>query len=111
MHFSTEGQCLAEEKDMYAPRVFISMMCALLVFAVATYFIYGSFYTSFIQTLICLVIIQVGYFIGVLILVAKEKRQMRATLSFQKDVAPTPEKSVTETISVVSPHSPKLSDF
>lgn len=96
---------------MYAPRVFISMICALLVFAIATYFIYGSFYTSFIQTLLCLVIIQVGYFVGVLILVAKEKRQMRATLNFQKDVAPAPEKSVTEAISVVAPHSPKLSDF
>ncbi len=96
---------------MYAPRVFISMICALLVFAIATYFIHGSFFTSFIQTLICLIIIQVGYFIGVLILVAKEKRQMRATLSFQKDVAPTPEKSIAETISVVAPHSPKLTDF
>jgi exopolysaccharide production repressor protein len=111
MHFSTEGQCLAEEKDMYAPRVFISMICALLVFAITTYFIYGSLYTSFIQTLICLVIIQVGYFIGVLILVAKENRQMRATLSFQKDITPAPEKSITETISVVTPHSPKLTDF
>jgi len=96
---------------MYAPRVFISMICALLVFAIATYFIHGSFFTSFIQTLICLVIIQVGYFIGVLILVAKEKRQMSATLSFQKDVAPTPEKSIAETISVVASHSPKLTDF
>jgi exopolysaccharide production repressor protein len=102
MHFSTGRQCLAEENNMYAPRVFISMICALLVFAIATYFIHGSFFTSFIQ---------VGYFIGVLILVAKEKRQMRATLSFQKDVAPTPEKSIAETISVVASHSPKLTDF
>jgi|EndMetStandDraft_3_1072993.scaffolds.fasta_scaffold873647_1 exopolysaccharide production repressor protein len=108
MHFSTEGQCLAEEKDMYAPRVFISMICALLVFAVATYLIHGSFLTTFVQTLICLVIIQVGYFIGVLVLVAKEKRQMRATLNFQKEATPLPEKSVTEAITVASP---KLSDF
>jgi len=96
---------------MYAPRVFISMICALLVFAVATYFIHGSFLTSFIQTLLCLVIIQVGYFVGVLILVAKEKRQMRATLNFQKETAPAPETSVADAITGVSPHGPKLTDF
>jgi exopolysaccharide production repressor protein len=92
---------------MYAPRVFISMMCALLVFAVATYIIHGSFFTSFIQTIICLVILQVGYFIGVLFLVAKEKRRMSATLAFQKDIAPSQDKSAAEKIPVV----PKLSDF
>lgn len=96
---------------MYAPRVFISMMCALLVFAVATYIIHGSFYTSLIQTLICLVIIQVGYFIGVLFLVAKEKRRMRAILDFQKEIAPAAEKAVAETVPVVPSHGPKLSDF
>lgn len=111
MHFSTEGQCLAEEKDMYAPRVFISMICALMVFAVATYFIHGSLLTSFIQTMICLVIVQVGYFIGVLFLVAREKRQMRATLNFQKEATPAAEKSVPEAVTGVSQHGPKFSDF
>ena len=57
---------------MYAPRVFFSMIGALLAFAVATYFIHGSFYTAFIQTLICAVILQVGYFIGILVLVSRE---------------------------------------
>lgn len=70
---------------MYAPRVFVSMMGALLAFAVATYIINGSLYTTFVDTLICAVIIQVGYFIGILVLVAREKRQMRDTLSFAKD--------------------------
>lgn len=111
MHFSTQGQCLAEENDMHAPRVFISMICALLVFAIATYFIYGSFLTAFIQTLICLVIIQIGYFIGVLVLVTKEKRRMRETLNFQKEATPAPEKPVTEAMTGVAPHGPKLSDF
>nr|WP_320197990.1 exopolysaccharide production repressor protein [Agrobacterium sp. rho-13.3]MDX8306397.1 exopolysaccharide production repressor protein [Agrobacterium sp. rho-13.3]MDX8307272.1 exopolysaccharide production repressor protein [Agrobacterium sp. rho-13.3] len=96
---------------MYAPRVFISMMCALLVFAVATYFIHGSFYTAFIQTIICLVIIQVGYFIGVVVLVAREKRQMRETLGFQKETPPAAEQSVTENITVVPHHHAKLTDF
>ena len=96
---------------MYAPRVFISMMCALLVFAVATYIIHGSLYTSLIQTLICLVIIQVGYFIGVVVLVAKEKRRMNASFGFKKDVPPALDKSVAESITVVPTHSPKLSDL
>lgn len=96
---------------MYAPRVFISMMCALLVFAVATYVMHGSFFTSLIQTLICLVIIQVGYFIGVLVLVAKEKRRMNASFGLQKDVPTVVEKSVVEKIPAIPAHSPKLSDF
>lgn len=79
---------------MYAPRVFISMMGALLVFAIATYLLNGSLYTTFIQTLMCLVIIQIGYFVGILILVAREKRQMRNTLSFAKDRS----KGLTETV-------------
>lgn len=95
---------------MYAPRVFVSMICALLVFAVATYFIHGSFYTAFLQTLLCLVIIQVGYFIGVVVLVAKEKRQMREKFGFAKDAASTPDKSVAEALPPIA-HSPKLSDF
>ncbi|MES5097965.1 exopolysaccharide production repressor protein [Agrobacterium sp. BA1120] len=95
---------------MYAPRVFVSMICALLVFAVATYFIHGSFYTTLLQTLLCLVIIQVGYFIGILVLVAREKKQMRDALAFQKDIPAAPEKSVSETLTPVA-HSAKLSDF
>ena len=34
----------------------------LLVFAVATYLITGSAWTTFIQTVICAVLVQVGYF-------------------------------------------------
>lgn len=96
---------------MQAPRVFISMICALLVFAVATYFIHGSFYTAFIQTLICLVIIQVGYFVGVVFLVSREKKRMRKTLDFQKDMPVANEQTVTENISAVSRHRPKLTDI
>lgn len=74
---------------MYAPRVFISMMGALLAFAVATYIMNGSLYTTFIDTMICAVIIQAGYFVCILILVAREKRQMRDTLSFAKERSKT----------------------
>lgn len=69
---------------MYAPRVFFSMIGALLAFAVATYFIHGSFYTAFIQTLICAVILQTGYFIALLVLVAREKRRMRETFALDR---------------------------
>jgi exopolysaccharide production repressor protein len=59
---------------MYAPRVFVSMTGVLIAFAVSAYFMTDSFYTAFIQTLICAVILQVGYFIGVLYLVHREKK-------------------------------------
>ncbi|CDN49602.1 exopolysaccharide production repressor protein [Neorhizobium galegae] len=59
---------------MYAPRVFISMTVTLIVFAVAAYLITGSFYTAVIQTLICAVLIQAGYFAAVLYLVRREKQ-------------------------------------
>ncbi|OHV85130.1 exopolysaccharide production repressor protein [Rhizobium sp. LCM 4573] len=66
---------------MYAPRVFVSMTMALLAFAIASYFINGSILTTFVQTLICAVLLQVGYFIGVLYLVRRERmsRQEKAT--------------------------------
>ncbi|GAK69699.1 exopolysaccharide production repressor protein [Agrobacterium rubi] len=96
---------------MYAPRVFISMICALLSFAVATYFIYGSFYTAVVQTILCLIIIQVGYFAGIVFLVAKEKRRMRETLGFKTDAPILPETSIADSITVVAPHRAKLSDF
>ena len=56
---------------MYAPRVFVSMICALAVFAIATYFLTGSLATTLIETAICAVLLQVGYFVGVLYLVWK----------------------------------------
>ena len=58
---------------MYAPRVFISILCVLVVFALASFFISGSVYTAFIHTLLCAVIIQVGYFVGIVYLVHPEK--------------------------------------
>jgi hypothetical protein len=58
---------------MYAPRVFVSMLAVLIVFAMSTYFMSGSLLSALIQTLICAAIIQTGYFIGVLYLVHREK--------------------------------------
>lgn len=59
---------------MFAPRFFVSMIGALAAFAVATYFLTGSLASTAVQTLICAVLIQVGYFLAVIFLVRKEAR-------------------------------------
>jgi exopolysaccharide production repressor protein len=41
----------------------------LLVFAITTYVITQSLWTTFVQTLICAVLLQIGYFAAVLFLV------------------------------------------
>ncbi|UXS35123.1 exopolysaccharide production repressor exox [Agrobacterium tumefaciens] len=92
---------------MYAPRVFFSMIGALLIFAVATYFIHGSLYTAFIQTLICAVILQVGYFIAILVLVAREKRRMRETFSRDRSA----ENATADAANNAPPHGAKLTDM
>ncbi|HEV7310795.1 exopolysaccharide production repressor protein [Ensifer sp.] len=60
---------------MYAPRVFASMLGALAVFAVVTYFLNGSLTPTLIQTAICAVLMQVGYFIAIVVLVWKKARE------------------------------------
>lgn len=62
---------------MYAPRVFLSMLGALIVFAIATYVLTGSIGTALWQTVVSAVLLQVGYFVGVLILVRRAARQKR----------------------------------
>lgn len=57
---------------MYGPRALVSMLTVLLVFAGATYLLNGSFVTTLWQTLLCALILQVGYFIAVLLLVRRE---------------------------------------
>ncbi|KAA0691444.1 exopolysaccharide production repressor exox [Neorhizobium sp. P12A] len=65
---------------MYAPRVFASMIGALLAFAVATYFLTQSLPRTLIETIICAILLQVGYFLGVLYLSWKETKARRARL-------------------------------
>ncbi|MGO4355725.1 exopolysaccharide production repressor protein [Rhizobium sp. RAF36] len=64
---------------MYAPRVFVSMIGALAVFAVATYVLNGSLTTTLIQTAICAVLLQLGYFGGVIFMVWKEAKARNAS--------------------------------
>ncbi|WP_112811623.1 exopolysaccharide production repressor protein [Ensifer sp.] len=60
---------------MFAPRVFVSMIGALTVFAIVTYLLNGSLSSTLIQTLICAVLMQVGYFLAVVFLVWKKARE------------------------------------
>jgi hypothetical protein len=64
---------------MYAPRVFVSMLAVLIVFAISTYLIHGSILTAVVQTILCAVLIQAGYFVGVLYLVRREKLRAEGT--------------------------------
>ena len=52
----------------YAPRFFLSMAIVLMAFAAVTYASTGSIATTAIRTLVCAVLIQIGYFLAVLYL-------------------------------------------
>jgi exopolysaccharide production repressor protein len=45
------------------------LVVVLVVFAITTYVMTGSLWTTFMQTAICAVLIQIGYFVAVLFLV------------------------------------------
>ncbi|WP_246091902.1 exopolysaccharide production repressor protein [Aliirhizobium smilacinae] len=66
---------------MYAPRVFVSMIGTLAVFAIAAYVMSGSFWMALGETILCAVILQIGYFIGIVYLVRREKAQMDSARS------------------------------
>ncbi|WP_353643825.1 exopolysaccharide production repressor protein [Mesorhizobium sp. WSM2239] len=59
----------------------------LLVFAITTYVITQSLWTTFIQTLICAVLLQVGYFAAVLFLVWRSAGNAKHEESAAKDEA------------------------
>lgn len=63
---------------MFAPRAFIYMVGVLIAFAVTTYVLTGSLYTTFVQTIACAVLVQVGYFCAVLFLVWKARRAQKS---------------------------------
>lgn len=62
----------------YAPRFFLSMGIALVAFAVVTYISTGSIATTALQTLICAILIQVGYFLATLYLVWRTAKARKA---------------------------------
>ncbi|KQS83049.1 MULTISPECIES: exopolysaccharide production repressor protein [unclassified Rhizobium] len=88
---------------MFAPRVFVSIIGVLVVFAAVTFFLTGSAWTTAWQTVACAVLIQIGYFIGVMILVARTNRDRRNAARLQNAVASTAEDKDTKTIRVQTP--------
>ena len=59
----------------------------LLVFAVTTYLITGSLWSTFIQTVICAVLVQIGYFAAVLFLVWRSGAARKDEVSMPKSEA------------------------
>lgn len=59
---------------MSLPRFILGMLSSLLVFAVATFFITHSIWTTLLGTLLCALVIQVGYFLVVLFLVFRDPK-------------------------------------
>ncbi len=58
---------------MRFPNFLVGMFGVLIAFAITTYVLTQSLWATIVQTLICAVVIQVGYFAVVLFLVAREK--------------------------------------
>lgn len=77
----------------YAPRFFLSMAIALVAFAIVTYLSTGSIVTTAIQTVICAVLIQVGYFLATLYLVWRTAKQRKSALEQGPRSKQEPEKS------------------
>jgi len=58
---------------MNFPKFLVGMLGVLIAFAITTYTLTHSLWTTLIQTLICAVVIQIGYFGAVLLLVMRER--------------------------------------
>jgi len=58
---------------MKLPRFVLGMLGVLLAFALITFYLSGAFWTTVLQTLVCAVLIQAGYFMVVLFLVSRNK--------------------------------------
>ncbi|MDQ0458382.1 exopolysaccharide production repressor protein [Rhizobium paknamense] len=63
---------------MKAPKVFFSMIGALVIFALITYYLTGSIGSTALKTVLCAVLIQVGYFCAMLYLVYRESQARKA---------------------------------
>lgn len=88
---------------MRFPNFLIGMFGVLIAFAITTFMITHSLWATIVQTLICAVVIQVGYFAALLFLVMHEKpRTSEKKQSVHADVAGVanpqpPFKSITPT--------------
>jgi exopolysaccharide production repressor protein len=85
---------------MSFPLFLRGLVLVLAAFAITTYAITGSFWSTLIQTVICAVLVQIGYFAAVLFLVYRSDRtkkseasaaQAEATQSLAKESQPASE--------------------
>ncbi|MEF2070633.1 exopolysaccharide production repressor protein [Consotaella aegiceratis] len=67
---------------------FRGQLLALIVFAAVIYFLNGSIWTTVIETAVCAVLIQVGYFASVLFMVWRSGRPQPAETSAEKKTEP-----------------------
>jgi exopolysaccharide production repressor protein len=65
---------------------------ALVVFAIVTYVVTQSLWTTLINTAICAVIIQTGYFLAVLAMVWRSPKHGKVNEPARKEPAPAPVK-------------------
>ena len=72
---------------MSFPLFLRGLVGALLAFAVATYLITGSVWSTFVQTVVCAVLVQVGYFAAVLFLVWRSSAAQKHDASMPKSEA------------------------
>lgn len=73
---------------------FRGLVGVLVVFAITTYIVTQSLWTTFVQTVICAVLLQIGYFAAVLFMVWHESRQPQrqdAGIKPEPQIAPASE--------------------
>jgi exopolysaccharide production repressor protein len=63
------------------------LVVVVLVFAITTYLITGSLWSTFIQTVICAILVQAGYFAAVLFLVWRSDRRQKGEAGVVKSEA------------------------
>ncbi len=73
---------------MRLPRFMLGMLAVLLAFAIVTFFLTGAFWATVVQTIVCAVLIQAGYFIVILFMVSRSEKR-------QDDRAPTREREAS----------------
>ncbi|WP_308311249.1 exopolysaccharide production repressor protein [Shinella sp. CPCC 101442] len=66
------------DSPAYGPRFFLSMFFALVAFAIITFVSTGSLATTAIQTFICAVLIQIGYFVALLFITWRTAKARKA---------------------------------
>ena len=71
---------------MSLPRFLVGMLGVLVVFALASYLVTHSISTTLVQTVICAVLLQLGYFCAVLFLVRQEKRKLEPAKPDPSDI-------------------------